>query len=115
MQYWYDGDNPNAFTEVLSGLSNRTQQFHDDYDFWKLAETIRQSEKLRGLIEEFEEAAFFEELKNHEEGRTFLTQYEKFMEMNFYRGHADRDIYYARRIEDPESRLRGFALARYRG
>lgn len=101
IQHWYDGDNPNAFAEVISGLSERTQQFHDDYDFWELAETIRQSEKLRALIKAFEGAAFFEELKNHEEGRAFLSQYEKFMEMNFYRGHADRDIYYARRIEDP--------------
>jgi|TARA_Y100000310_G_scaffold345763_1_gene469560 pyruvate,water dikinase len=101
MQYWYDGDNANAFTEVISGLSERTQQFHDDYDFWKLADTIRQSEKLLSLIEAFEGAAFFEELANHEEGRAFLSQYEEFMEMNFYRGHADRDIYYDRRIEDP--------------
>ncbi len=69
--------------------------------FWQLADTIRQSEKLRTLVKEFEGAAFFEELENHEEGRAFLSQYEEFMEMNFYRGHADRDIYYARRIEDP--------------
>jgi len=98
---WYDGDNPNAFTEVISGISERTQQFYDDYDFWKLVDTIRHSEKLRALIKEFEGAAFFEELKNHEEGRAFLSQYEAFLEMNLYRGHADRDIYYARRIEDP--------------
>jgi len=100
-RYWYTGDNPNAFTEVISGLPERTNQFNDDYDFWKLAETIRNSDKLRNLISGFEGAAFFEELKNHDEGRAFLTQYEEFMEMNFYRGHADRDIYYKRRIEDP--------------
>jgi len=101
IRYWYDGNNPNAFTEVISGISERTQQFHDDYDFWKLVDTIRRSEKLRALIKEYEGAAFFEKLKNHEEGRDFLAQYEAFLEMNFYRGHADRDIYYARRIEDP--------------
>lgn len=101
MRYWYDGDNPNAFAEVISGISERTQQFHDDYDFWKLADTIRQSEKLLALIRDFVGGAFFEELENHEEGRAFLAQYEAFLEMNFYRGHADRDIYYARRIEEP--------------
>ncbi|KKN39638.1 hypothetical protein LCGC14_0741430 [marine sediment metagenome] len=99
--YWYKGDNPNAFTDVITGLPERTNQFNDDYDFWKLGEKIRLSEELRKLLKEFEGAAFFEELKNHEEGRAFLSQYEEFLEMNFYRGHADRDIYYSRRIEDP--------------
>jgi pyruvate,water dikinase len=100
-RYWYNGNNPNAFTEVISGLPERTNQFNDDYDFWKLAETIRHSDKLCTLINEFEGAAFFEELKNHKDGRIFLSQYDEFLEMNFYRGHADRDIYYSRRIEDP--------------
>ena len=107
---WYDGDNPNAYTEVISGISERTQQFHDDYDFWALADTIRRSEKLRTLIQEFEGAGFFEELKNHEEGRAFLSQYEEYMEMGFFRGHADRDIYYARRIEDPNIDYRALLL-----
>lgn len=101
MHYWYKGDNPNAFTDIISGLPERTNQFNDDYDFWELGDMIRKSEKLRTLIEKFEGAAFFEELKNHDEGRAFLSQYDDFLEMNFYRGHADRDIYYARRTEDP--------------
>ncbi len=110
IQHWYDGDNPNAYTEVISGISERTQQFHDDYDFWVLADTIRRSEQLCKLIREFEGAAFFEELKNHEEGRAFLTQYEEYMEMGFFRGHADRDIYYPRRSEDPEIDYRALLL-----
>jgi pyruvate,water dikinase len=101
LKYWYDGDNPNPYTEIISGLPERTQQSQDDYDFWKLADTIRRSEKLSALINEFEGAAFFEELKNHEEGRAFLSRYEDFMEMNYYRGHSDRDMYFPRRIEDP--------------
>jgi pyruvate,water dikinase len=110
IEQWYDGDNPNAYTEVISGISERTQQFHDDYDFFMLADTIRRSETLTTLINEFEGAAFFEELKNHDEGRAFLEQYEEFMEMGFFRGHADRDIYYARRIEDPNLDYRALLL-----
>lgn len=101
IKYWYTGDNPNALTEVISGISERTQQFHDDYDFWELVDTIRRSDTLLRIIKEYENEAFFEELKNHEDGRGFLSQYKAFLEMNFYRGHADRDIYYARRAEDP--------------
>jgi len=110
IKYWYTGNNPNAFTEVISGIAERTQQFYDDYDFWKVADTLRKSEKLRALINKFEGAAFFEELKNHEEGRAFLSQYAAFMEMNFYRGQADRDVYYARRIEDPNLDYKAFRL-----
>jgi pyruvate,water dikinase len=101
LQYWYTGNNQNAFIEIISGLPWHTMQFYEDYDFWKLADTIRQSKRLSALIKEFKGAAFFEELKNHEEGRAFLSQYEEFLEVNFYRGHSDRDMYFARRIEDP--------------
>ena len=86
---------------MVSGLPVRTQQFHDDYDFWALADSIRRSGILLDLIRNFEGLAFFEECKGVEEGREFLKHYEAFLEMNFYRGHADRDIYYSRRIEDP--------------
>jgi len=110
IKYWYTGKNSNAFTEVISGIAERTQQFYDDYDFWKLADMIRKSDKLRFLINKFEDVNFFEELKNHEEGRVFLSQYQEFLEMNFYRGHADRDIYYARRIEDPNLDYRALRL-----
>jgi pyruvate,water dikinase len=101
LRYWYDGDNPNVYIELISGFSGRTLQSQEDYDFWKLAETIRQSEKLSALIQAFEGAAFFEELKNHEEGQAFLATYEEFLETSFFRGHADRDMYHPRRIEDP--------------
>jgi hypothetical protein len=102
--------NPNALTEVISGFPEHTQQFYDDYDFWKLGETIRKSEKLKALINRFEGAAFFEELKKHEEGRTFLKEYESFTEMGFFRGQADQDIYYARRSEDPNIDYRALRL-----
>jgi len=101
VRYWYDGDNPNAYTELTSGLPERTQAFQDDYDFWQLGDEIRRSEKLRTLMDEYEGAVFFEELKNCPEGRGFLEKYEAFLEMNFFRGQADRDMYFPRRTEDP--------------
>lgn len=101
LKQWYDGDNPNAYSDVLSGFLERTQQFRDDRHFYELANMIRQSKKLSALMKEFEGGAFFEELKNHEEGRAFLSKYQDFFDVNFFRGHANRDIYYARRAEDP--------------
>ena len=98
IENWYDGDNPNAYTELISGVPERTQQSHDDYDFWQLADTIRRSEKLLGLLKSSEGGAFFEELENHEEGRAFLSQYEEFLELNGCRGHADRERYYLRSV-----------------
>lgn len=101
LKYWYTGSNKNAFIEILSGLPWRTEQFYDDYGIWKLANIVRNSEKLTALLYKFEGAMFFEELKKHEEGNVFLSEYDKFLELNFYRGHADRDMYFPRRIEDP--------------
>jgi pyruvate,water dikinase len=62
---------------------------------------IRESPALRALIDAHEGAEFFAALEHHPEGREFLAHYEAFLEMNFYRGHADRDMYFPRRIEDP--------------
>jgi pyruvate,water dikinase len=110
IKYWYTGNNPNAFTEVISGFAIRTQQFYDDYDFWKMGETIRNSAKLKALINRVEGAAFFEECKKLPEAQEFLKQYEEYMDMRFFRGQADRDIYYTRRCEDPNLDCRALKL-----
>ncbi len=101
LKQWYDGDNASAYSDVLSGFLERTRQFVDDNDFHGLANMIQQSETLSALMNEHEGGAFFEALENHAEGRAFLAKYQHFFEVNFFRGHADRDIYYARRADDP--------------
>jgi len=101
LKQWYDGDNANAYSDVLSGFLERTRQFTDDNDFQGLANMIQRSETLSALMNEYEGGAFFEALENHAEGRAFLAEYQKFFDVNFFRGHADRDIYYARRADDP--------------
>ena len=101
LKQWYDGDNANAYSDVLSGFLERTRQFTDDNDFHELANMIQQSGTLSALMNEYEGGAFFEALENDAEGRAFLAKYQKFFDVNFFRGHADRDIYYARRADDP--------------
>jgi len=101
IEHWYDGDKPLTIEDFVVGLPDRTQEFSDHYDVWKLADTIRRSEKLSALIEAFEGPAFFEELENHEEGRVWLEQYQNLIRTQGWRGHADRDFYHNRRMEDP--------------
>lgn len=102
IEHWYDGEKPLTIEDFVVGLPDRTQEFSDHYDVWKLADAIQRSEKISALIEAFEGPAFFEELENHEEGRVWLQQYqEKLIRGQGWRGHADRDFYHNRRCEDP--------------
>ncbi len=101
LQRWYDGDNASAFTDLLSGLPERTEIVRQNHALWNLASKIRQSSELRTAFDRFEGRRFFEELKNSQEGQRFLAAYDQFLQRFGQGGQADRDIYYTRRVEDP--------------
>ncbi|HZZ50078.1 MAG TPA: PEP/pyruvate-binding domain-containing protein [Pseudonocardia sp.] len=98
---WYDGPRTTAFTDLITGVPRPTAAMVETYELWKLAEGIRSSETLRGLFEGNEDAGFFEACGDSQEGRAWLQQYEQFLAEHGHRGHADRDVYYIRRAEDP--------------
>jgi pyruvate,water dikinase len=98
---WYDGDNPLAFTDLITGAPKRTITQEENVALWNMSKKIRQSPQLRELFETRENGAFFAELENSEEGRDLLADYRRFIAEHGHRGHADRDIYYTRRAEDP--------------
>jgi rifampicin phosphotransferase len=98
---WYDGDNPQAFTELITGVPKRTITMEENLHLWALAEDIRRSPQLSELFRRHENAAFFATLEDSEEGQAFLARYRAFLDRYGFRGHADRDIYFARRCEDP--------------
>ena len=99
LQKWYDGTNPAAYQDLISGMPN-TLMVQESRAQWHLANHIRRSPTLSALFHAIAGPAFFDELPNSEEGRAFLDQYQNFLTEHGHRGHQDRDIYYTRRIED---------------
>jgi rifampicin phosphotransferase len=100
LEKWYDGDNPSAYQDLISGMPN-TLMIQESRCQWHLADTIRRSPKLSALFNDHAGKEFFAELPHSEEGRAFLERYEEMLRDHGHRGHQDRDIYYTRRIEDP--------------
>lgn len=99
---WYTGENAFAFQDVISGLPRRTIMVQESIDFWETAQRIRRSPHLSALLEQHRDADFFERLEDDEEGRRFLAFYrERILGQHGHRGHADRDIWFPRRSEDP--------------
>lgn len=105
---WYTGDNPLAFGELLSGTARRTATLQENVELLAFAEEIRGSEQLRTLFGAHEGNAFFTALEESGPGRDFLSRYRAFARANAHRGHAERDIYYPRRLEDPSMDYRAW-------
>ncbi len=98
---WYDGDNPSIFTDLITGTNQRTLTAIENGELWKLSQHIRGSMNLMALFQAHQGADFFAQLPDSADGRELLGIYDKFVREHGHRGHADRDIYFLRRAEDP--------------
>lgn len=98
---WYSGDAMATLGELVTGTPKRTASVKENLWLWELAGELRSSASLRALFEQNPGAAFFTALEESEEGQAWLARYREFAVANYHRGHADRDIYYPRRCEDP--------------
>lgn len=98
---WYRGANAFALQDLISGLPQRTAMVEENIDVWEAAQQIRRSPVLSALILEREDAEFFDACEESEDGRRFLAIYREFLHRHGHRGHADRDIWFPRRSEDP--------------
>jgi len=98
---WYDGDIGQAFTDLLSGLTQRSITLRENHEIWEFGQRIRNSDVLRRLLDEHQGAAFFEALAGHPEGREFLDDYEPWRIKRGHRGAEDRDFSLPRRVDDP--------------
>ena len=109
VERWYDGPRKTAFTDLITGVPRPTAAMVETYQLWKLADEIRSSSELRALFEANGGTAFFEAAAISDAGRTWLGRYAEFVAEHGHRGHADRDIYYLRRAEDPAVDYRALA------
>jgi pyruvate,water dikinase len=105
---WYDPDPLPTFTDLMTGTPQRTTTAEENLWLWRLAMRIRASGELRDL---FERAGpgYLRAFEGSEHGREFLADYARFMAAHGHRGHADRDIYYPRRADDPAIDHRNFS------
>ena len=98
---WYDGDAPGLFQDLIAGIPD-SALVKETRDLWHLADMIRKSERLTACLNAHRDGAFFAALEGFGEGREFLARYATFLTAHGHRGHQDRDIYYQRRVEDPQ-------------
>ena len=107
LQKWYPHD-PLIVHDLLAGNTSPSRTLMDNAALWRLAEQIRHSPTLRRAFDEYQDSEFFDELANFDEGKAFLADYAEFLRDSGFRGHADRDMIFPRRVEDPSIDYRNF-------
>lgn len=98
---WYSGDNSSLYMDLISGVSKRTKTVAENIELWHLANRMRNSARL---IDDFKRHGIEDWLSAFEQsddGRAFLAHYRRFLSEFGHRGHADRDLIFSRRSEDP--------------
>jgi rifampicin phosphotransferase len=108
VQSWYDGDNEMAATDLLTGAERRSATVIENGTLWDLSKTIRASTQLMKDFNENTDGDFLRALEKHDEGLAWLEKYNAFLAKSGHRGHADRDFYFKRRVEDPALDYRAF-------
>ncbi|GAA0612131.1 PEP/pyruvate-binding domain-containing protein [Sporichthya brevicatena] len=97
---WYDGDNPNAFLELVTGTPKPTAALRENVELRQLTLALRSEPDLLRMFQETGRERFFEQAWELESGRAFIEQCQIFVDKNGHRGHADRDIYWPRYADD---------------
>ena len=111
MRNWYDGDADQAYMDLMSGSFKRTPTIIENHQLWQFAQKIKDSEPLSKALADSTAQEFFRQCEEIPEGRELLEEYNEFVAETSHRGHADRDVYFPRRSEDPTAdfnALRGY-------
>lgn len=98
---WNPGADQFLFQDMISGLATPSLLMKESRELWHLAQVIRNDPYLLDAFQRHLGAAFFEEMGRDPKGADFIEQYRGFVGRHGHGGHADRDIYFSRRIEDP--------------
>jgi rifampicin phosphotransferase len=105
---WSDVQDPMAAVEMTTGMPRRTLAIEENLWLIRLAEQIRSEPELHVVFDAHTNGAFFERLGDSERGRAWQAEYAEFLTAHEHRGHADRDMYFARRGEDPSIDYQAF-------
>ena len=98
---WYDGDNAFVFQDLISGIPVTTLLAQETHDLFRLAERIRNSSSAPCALPRPRGRGFLRQPRRRR-GRPRPSRcYSEFLRDNGHRGQQDRDMYYARRVEDP--------------
>jgi rifampicin phosphotransferase len=101
MRNWYGEGADQAYMELMSGSTKRTPTIVENHTLWHLAQRIKDSEDLSQAINGLSAQEFFRDVRGMAGGDEFMAEYEQFVAESGHRGHADRDVYFTRRVEDP--------------
>jgi rifampicin phosphotransferase len=101
MRNWYGEGADQAYLELMSGSTKRTPTVIENHTLWTLAQRIKDSADMSKAMAEFTAEEFFRDVRGMEGGEEFMDEYDAFVAQSGHRGHADRDVYFTRRVEDP--------------
>ncbi len=106
---WCGEDAQSLMADLFCGLPGRTETAEENMQLWRLSEQIRASGKL---MKAFEKAGphFLNAFEPIAEAQEFLRAYRTFAKSYAHRGHADRDLYFNRRGDDPTMDYQNFRI-----
>jgi rifampicin phosphotransferase len=98
---WYTGQNPHAFSDLVSGLPKQSVTLRENEELWKMAGLIRADSVLASAFDAWSDGAFLEKVDEIAGAEEFARRYAAFKREHGHRGQADRDMWYPNRFEDP--------------
>lgn len=101
VENWLGEKDPSAAADLLTGLPRASATVIENERLGELARDIAASPLLKRLFDEHPGSEFFRQLEGDPETKTFRDKYADFQSFYRHRGHADRDIYFDRRGDDP--------------
>lgn len=99
-----------TFQDMISGLPVHTMMATENEELWHLAQALRASPELLALIQQYQAPEFFEHASRSAAGQQWVQGYRGFVQRHGHRGHADRDILFNRRCEDPNLDIESLRL-----
>lgn len=113
VERWLGETDPQVKADLLTGSRIPTITEVANKELVELAKEINAEPWLAKIFDATPGAAFFDAVRAHPKGAAFSAKYDAFIARHGHRGHADRDIFFERRADNPS--LDYTALSSLRG